>query len=280
MNKLQQQLIPELQENYNQKCKSGKELAKTKNLCVVSLARNVGDRLEENLKIIQELGDNFQNFTHFIYENDSTDNTVEILTKWSDASKNHHLLSEKLNVPEFGQSTTDQRMKTMSYGRNKCVDFVKTLPAFEPDFVLVIDLDFIDMDSEGIYNSLGWINDSPYINGMAGFSYHYRVQPLPEGMVTKDKILTNYDSWAYRHNCWSDLYSAGQMYWFWWWIPAYGSIPFTVNSAFGGSCIYHAKAFIEGVYTDKDCEHVTFHHDLKQKSNFNLFVNPSQTMLV
>ena len=39
-------------------------------------------------------------------------------------------------------------------------------------------------------------------------------------------------------------------------------------------------AFIEGVYTDKDCEHVTFHHDLKQKSNFNLFVNPSQTMLV
>ena len=278
MNKLQQEPIPEFAQDFSNKYKKGKELAQEKNLCIVSLARDVGDVLEQNLNTIRQLGNDFQSFKHFIYENDSTDSTVDILTKWSEASPNNTLLSEKLDVPAFGQSTDNQRIKTMAYGRNKCVDFVKEQE--DVDLVLVVDLDFIEMNLEGIYNTLGWMDNSPYINGMAGFSYHNRVQPLPEGMVTKDKILTNYDSWAYRHNCWTDLYSAGQMYWFWWWIPAYGTVPFTVNSAFGGSCLYDAKAFIEGVYTDKDCEHVTFHHDLKQKSNFNLFVNPSQTMLV
>jgi hypothetical protein len=71
------------------------------------------------------------------------------------------------------------------------------------------------------------------------------------------------------------------MLWFGFWIPPKGSAPIKINSGFGGMAIYKTKFYLIGNYSGVDCEHVTFHYDIVNKnSKFNLFLNPSQVMLM
>ena len=68
-----------------------------------------------------------------IYENDSTDNTLKKLKKW----KNNDLIiiSEK-NINKKG------RIKTISYGRNKLLEYIKN-NNLKPDYLIMIDTDDI-----------------------------------------------------------------------------------------------------------------------------------------
>lgn len=261
---------------YNQKIELGKEIAKNSTVGIAALARNIESVATRNLKVLNDTFlKYFKDYEFFIYENDSEDDTVELLQQWSQKD-NHNFVSEKLNAPKFGTSTTQERLKVMSNGRNICKNNLST----NNDYILVIDLDFISTQSVGLLNSIGWLQEQ-YISAMAGFSYTYRIQALPEGFKTQNPIWTNYDSWAYRHTHWEDLYSKGEMYWFWWWLPKIGLIPWSVNSAFGGSCLYKSKYYFSADYDHYDCEHVTHFFNIKKNDpSFNLFVNPSQSMIV
>lgn len=264
------------EELYLHKINTGKIAAKNLSLGVVALARNIENVFDRNYQVLErDLLKYFKSHEFFIYENDSEDGTVESLEKWS-KTDNHNYISEKLNAPKFGSSTTQERLKVMSHGRNVCQKNISK----NHDYILVIDLDFIHLDTEGLFNSLGWLQEDS-IGAMSGFSFHYRIQPLPERLKTKNPIWTNYDSWAYRHTDWHDLYSQGLMYWFWWWLPPKGSIPWPVNSAFGGSCLFKSKYYFDGEYKDHDCEHVTHFYEIKKNNpEFMLFNNPSQRMIV
>ncbi|NBQ17257.1 hypothetical protein EBU24_03000 [bacterium] len=101
--------------------------------------------------------------------------------------------------------------------------------------------------------------------------------------------LWNYDSWACRMSWWTNLQTynisnfpqTDPMLWFGFWIPPKGSAPMKINSGFGGMTIYKTKFYLIGNYSGVDCEHVTFHYDIvKKNSKFNLFLNPSQVMLM
>jgi hypothetical protein len=103
---------------------------------------------------------------------------------------------------------------------------------------------------------------------MAGVSY-----------LVQNNMLLNYDSWAYRHTWWEDLQE--NMHWFPMWFPFAGSLPFKVNSAFGGSVLYETKMFLSADYDGYDCEHVCFHKNILTKNpECKLFMNPSQLMVV
>lgn len=52
-----------------------------------------------------------------------------------------------------------------------------------------------------------------------------------------------------------------------------------VNSAFGGLCTYKTKWLKCAEYEGYDCEHVCFHKNLYKYTEFNLSLNPSQTIL-
>jgi hypothetical protein len=270
-------ILPEFQGLYLHHNTNGYNVSQTKTVAIIGLCRNLEHCLFQNLSKLENIASGFKDYQFFIYENDSEDNTVQILKQWENSK--HQFKSEQLNVPKFNQSTTKQRIEVMAYGRNKCLEYVRNNLS-NYDFVWVVDLDFINISVEGIYNTISWLEQTPHAYGVAGFSYHNRVQPLPEGLVTKHKMLTNYDSWAYRHTNWTDTYSLGLLYWFWWWIPLVGSPPFSVNSAFGGSSIYRTTQFLLGHYDTVDCEHVTFHHSIAQQSRHSLLVNPSQIMIV
>ena len=266
-------LSPEI---YREKIEIGKKLASESTIGVAGLARNIENVFSRNTTFLKEnFLSSFKDYEFFVYENDSEDETLEILEEWSKDSK-HRYISEKLGSKKFGTSTTQERLDVMSNGRNVCLNNLSQ----NHDYILVVDLDFISLETDGLFNSIGWLKED-YIGAMSGFSFHYRTQPLPDGLKTKNPMWTNYDSWAYRHTYWEDLYTQGQMYWFWWWLPPAGSIPWSVNSAFGGSCIYKSKYYFSAEYSNEDCEHVTHFYNIKKNNpEFNLFVNPSQRMIV
>jgi hypothetical protein len=122
---------------------------------------------------------------------------------------------------------------------------------------------------------------------MAGFSYTFKPLTITGHYAYN---IWNYDSWAYRESWWRDLelepvYSSLQNYpkmlWFGLRVLPKGVFPTKINSAFGGMVVYKMKDYLIGEYDHYDCEHVTFHRSISTKNkSFNLFINPSQIMLL
>jgi len=271
---------PNFIQSYNSYIELGQEFLKSQKVAIVGLARNVELILKNNIIKIINCFSIAQDYRLFIFENDSTDNTKNILKTATETNEKIKFYTENYNRKQYGTTKEKERTQALAEYRNICVNWIHNNCA-DYDFIIVMDLDFFDFSINGCYNSFGWLKENNQIDGIAGNSFELK-------KIFNDKIdLWNYDSWAFRGTWWEDsmkylgsIYDYNPMLWFGFWIPPIGSIPIKVNSAFGGMTIYRTGKFISGVYSGDDCEHVCFHYDLKQKTNFNLYLNPSQRMLV
>lgn len=290
-------ILPELHDSYKSHVSIGTSHLRDKKVAVVGIAKNVGDTL---YNCLNQLKIKCRKLSCFIYENNSADNTKDLIKHYSETS--HHFdnftfLSEDIDLYGYeadkqNNSRSPKRLQVLSYARNICKDFIKNTYS-DYDYVIVVDMDFTHFLLNGIYNSFGWISENiDSIDAMAGFSYVKVYRPNPDNPSITEEHLSNYDSWAYRHTWWEDLskryilkkdnpFTLDPMLWFAVWSPLIGSKPFKVNSAFGGACIYKTSKYLIGQYDDYDCEHVTFHRSINYESdNFNLYVNPSQLMML
>ncbi|WP_431243069.1 hypothetical protein ACQ9BO_26115 [Flavobacterium sp. P21] len=59
-----------------------------KNIVIVALARDCGDKLQTLIPFIEELRNQFVWSQIVVVENDSKDNTKEVLQKWKETSLN------------------------------------------------------------------------------------------------------------------------------------------------------------------------------------------------
>lgn len=267
---------PEFQEQYLSKINIGIEYAKTLDVTFMGLARNVESTIGLSLPYLLKLPI-FKSVDLVIFENDSTDNTKIILSDLQSQFDNLHYLTEDFNAPHLPLSKSNDRTNALAKYRNTCQSYIKDNLAHK-DYVIVIDLDFIDISINGILNTFGWLYDTN-IHAICGNSYQ-----LKNIFSREFKTLWNYDSWAYRGNWWIDkqteIKNYDPMLWFGFWIPPIGSSLIKVNSGFGGMCTYKTKSFLSAQYEGYDCEHVCFHKNLKNiLSDFQLFLNPSQGML-
>lgn len=264
-------VFPEFQQAYNNTVEKGKNFIHNQNIVITGLTRNSGDRLYNNIKVL----DNFKkNISYFIYENDSTDNTTDILAQLSNENPKFKYKSEKLDLVQYGQVKDKERTERLADCRNTCLNFIKDNHT-NTDYVIVLDLDYAGLSIDGLFHSFGIFSEHKKISAIAGFSYE----------IKANNILWNYDSWAFRWTWWDDLQSHHTFYhidpmgWFGLYYPPIGSSPIFVNSAFGGCCIYKTSTFVQGKYSGEDCEHVTFHKRLYQTNNFSLVANPAQIMV-
>ena len=276
------QIIPEFEGIYTKHCVIGEDFLKDKILNVTGLARNVGDKLEKNILAINNLSEKCKQINYFIYENDSSDNTVSILEKLKNNLPSFNYLSENLNLQKFGSVKDKNRTLALAKHRNTCLKFIQKNHS-DADFTLVSDLDFEVISLFGMLNSFGFFCRYDSIDAIAGNSFQIQAS----SQKPNNKRLWNYDSWAFRGTWWDDLQnytnyfkSSDPMLWFGYWHPPIGSSPIQVNSAFGGLCIYRNSKFLQGVYSGEDCEHVCFHKTLRESCGFSLFLNPSQIMVV
>lgn len=251
-------------------------------IVVSILARNVSKILEKNLNDLIRLLEEAKDYRIIIYENDSVDDTVEILNNF--ASKNEKIIvtTEKHNRKHYEAVKDLERTTNLSQYRNKNLSIIADNYR-DFDYVIVLDIDFEEFYPTSLIHSLGVISTSG-CNALCGFSYVIKTIKYQGNTYYK---LWNYDSWAFRKNHWIDAESSLRTehntfssLWYNYWIPPLGSDPIICNSGFGGMAIYKTLEYIQGVYDGSDCEHVSFHYSLNKKiPDFMLACNPSQVIL-
>ena len=258
----------------------GEVFLRDKKIVVGGLVRNGEAYLSENINHLCDILKISKDFRIVIYENDSEDNTKDVLKKLADSNSKIQYTSETNNRPMFGQVKNKERITALAEYRNKVLETIKTQYS-DFDYVIIVDLDFKQLPAKSLYNSFGHLaNIQDDCMGISGFTYE--IKRMNENMT----MLWNYDCWAHRSNWWHDLdyfqrldIPVYSMYWFGYMTLPIGMTPYVVNSNFGAMAIYRLKDYIQGEYSDIDCEHVSFHYSLRSKLNHVMLANPSQVML-
>jgi hypothetical protein len=268
---------------YKYKIKAGQETCKQKTIIFCGICRNVGEVLERNILRLHRTGKMFKDYHIFLYENDSSDNTVAILNKYK--SDKLHFISTTRDDKNYRQDLDNgkdtwhyNRCKILAECRNYYMDYMKDL-----DYDLAC---MVDIDLKGGWSYEG-INHGVYTL----FSDEANACVSSYGVLTeKTNTLTleesdksqylMYDSFAFRPVGVESLHLLR--------TPSYnyivlnrGDDPIKVWSNFGGMAIYKkslinnlrygAKEWKTG-YVDPD--HVVFHRELS-KLKYNIILDPS-----
>ena len=248
---------------YDKYLKRGQDISKDSSICVVGLARNCDEALEKSINSIQSI--QCKELKLFIFENDSEDNTKDILL---DNEKKYDNMQIKCisNKREYLQDMSLNRTTHLAEYRNICIEWVKD-NCSDYDYVMVLDLDAdLGFSVEGIYNSIGWFRSLDNAGGIGSYSLCFNRQ----------RQLAHYDSFASRLNDWEpNIDYDKQRRWFTNWHPLIGSDPVRFNSCFGGLSIYKTEAFLSGRYgAELGSEHVQFHKKLYE-NGYKMYLNPS-----
>ena len=249
---------------YHEMVSRGAEIASESKVAVVGLARDCADNLRNSLLLLEELGSRFNWPRGFIYENDSEDDTQEVLFR-----DRPSWLTVTCDVKNRPHLTGFERSRTVALAeyRNACREWVAETTG-DADFVVVLDLDADGGFSvDGVLNSLAWLEKHADAAGMGSFSL---LRITEDG---KEKFA-HHDSWAARLNWWSDRKSVTGLGWFHQLFPPVGAPPIRMNSCFGGLAVYRAAAYLAGRYAGGDCEHVPFHRSIAESTGLSMYLNP------
>lgn len=265
---------PAYQSQYDKYVAIGREVAARSSVCFLAIARNAMPFVENTLVLLDEAAGCFSEAKFYVYENDSTDGTTEILGRYAESRPWATHEHATLHRPDFRGFEEDRTIALAEY-RNRCRRWaIENAP--KADYVVVLDADPMGgFSPEGILNSIGWLEEYGteqcrrlMPGGMASASII--VAPHPDN--PESFMIAQYDAWAARLNWWEDR---RQHRWFHELLPPVGSEPIPMNSAFGGLAVYRAQAFYEtGVeYVGGDCEHVSLHKTMR-RAGYQMFLNP------
>lgn len=272
-------ISPEFQDLHKEYTNYGQNFAKEQSVIFVGLARDLDSILNESIDRVLSLRSTFSNLDVLIVENDSVDNTKDVLKDYAKKYPNRfNYISDNYGSKKFGTVKDVERTTNLANYRNQYLQYIRDCNK-KYDYVIVLDWDFLDFDNDGLLNTFGWIGKTN-ISAMCGISLRYQ-----NVLSSTHKNYWNYDCWAYRGNWWIDkqkeIDDCNPMLWFGFWIPPIGSPPLKVNSGFGGMCIYRTDDIISSKYEGYDCEHVCLHKNLSTHiTNFSLHINPSQIMIL
>lgn len=253
-------------------------------LIICSIVRNAEKGLRRNIPIINSLCRKFNDFTIVIYENDSIDNTKQILHAWQQSMPQKiHVISEDTDSSKTIPTSEEvsgvnpffsrKRIAKMANLRNKYLTYLEE-NSLKSDFIMVVDLDVASLCLDGILDSFEK-SDRWDIVTAYGYStgpnlrrrYHdtYALTKLntSDRPQTESDIITNASEMARICKSSSNL------------IP--------VDSAFGGLAIYKFKA-IQGLRyqvepnndsrVEVHCEHFSLNRQAAKKGFNRIFINP------
>ena len=255
----------------------GREYAGTARVAFVGLARNCRERMLQNLAIIERLRGDFGALTVHVVENDSMDGTGDALLAWCDSREWATCDTQTLNRQHRPAEFEGPRTRDLAEYRTMCQDAVRRGPI--PRFVVVLDFDCPLWSELGLFHGIATLasNGEHYASASVSMAEH-TVIAIQDGKPVDRVALIHYDAWALRLNSFWDDYQTGFGSWKHQWLPAVGSPPVPVCSAFGGLCIYNASAYLRGTYSGEDCEHVTFHRSIQDGTG--VLINPSQRTMM
>lgn len=253
-------------EAYRATVASGYQSMKRQRAVIAGLARNVEWILEHTMGRIERMGSLFGDYRVVIYENDSEDNTLDILHRWSHANRRVIIISERRHEPVNYPIRCLRRAERMAYYRNQYRQLVEDRFA-NFDAILVVDTDLAEGWSyDGIAHSFGL--------SQWDFMGSYGILYKRIGLQTNRMI--HFDSWAFRHvNDYRPLPNRAVNHMKW----SRGDALVPVGSCFGGLGVYRMPAFLAARYDGEDAEHVGLHRGMVERGFDRLFLNPSQIAL-
>lgn len=247
---------------YFENVTSGRDICKNSKVVVSSLARNCGKNIQQSINKITKLQS--EDFKFFIYENNSSDHTKDILLDNQDKNPQ---ITASLNTDQsvYLKDRSRERTKNLANYRNVCLEWIKK-ECSHFDYALVLDLDAdAGFSIDGIYNSISWLNKIKNSAGMGSYS-----------LCHKNGAFTHYDTFAIRLQSWhsSSKNNNGEKtlinY-----HPKIGSRPLPFYSCFGGLAVYKMNCFVEGNYNGSvGCEHISFHKSMRDKG-YEMYLNPN-----
>lgn len=225
-----------------------------KDIMCVSLARNCEEKLESNFyKLDKQLDDLSR--AYFIYENNSSDNTRDILKELGNKNNNVFYICDDLdNIKSFDRfNATYERVEYMCKLRNIYIEIVEEV-FNDYKYLLVIDLDLYDFDLSCIPEIIK--NEEDF--DMYG-SY---------GVISKT-YNRYYDTWALHPNN----------------ITINKDGLTKVESCFGGAGLYKMVSIsgckYEFIYPSgsmrsfsPDADHNNLHRQMREKGKNLIFINP------
>ena len=259
---------PEFAEDYARKAELGRTFAAEARVALVAICRNAMPWLPRTLDLVERTGACFKSWSAFVFENDSTDGTKEVLAAWADGDRR----KVSLNInhrPHLSHTIAQERTVALAEYREQCQHWVRSR---EPvDYVIVFDTDpWGGFSIDGVMNSIAWMSLDHSWYGLASYSWC-------EMNTAIGPVAAHYDAFAARLNHWQRR----DQQWFHHWHPAVGSPPVEFNSAFGQLCVYRAYPYLSGKYGGSDCEHVVFHRSIAEQArlwgdeHYRLGLNPS-----
>lgn len=251
-------------------------------VAIVGLARNCAPHLQANLSRLKQLVSGCSEWQLHVETNDNTDHTEQVLIDFCAANPQATFTSKRLDRKQYTAEFAGPRTRALAEYRTACQNWVREHARYV-DLVVVLDFDaWGGWSHAGFMSGVGALHATPGAAGMASVSLiQYPMLSMDDDQ--KAKVVNgwvHYDCWALRLNSAWDDYTAGAGAWKHTWLPPVGSPPIPVVSAFGGLAIYETHAYLAGVYSGEDCEHVTFHESIAKKTHLRMYLNPSMRMVM
>ena len=253
---------------------------------ICCIVRDCGDALQANIPQIEELRKKFRDSRVIIVENDSKDNTKEVLSNWLKSTTGLTVISHDYHVNPLPVKKADQtpstfftrhRIALMAGYRNQYLDAIEKLDIV-PDYMIVLDADVDSFSLKGVCNSFGqpirW--DAITANGIGvirayGGMYRYYVYYDAYALRKSEEFRPQtINTMVYTQHIFTGLTRGMPM--------------IRVSSAFSGMAIYRMEAVKGARYVCDEnfdpevnvlCEHVGFHRQMFLNGFGRIFLNPS-----
>lgn len=257
------------------------------------IVRNAEKGLRRNLPEIDKFLAKCSDFSVFIYENDSTDATKQILEDWQ--SKNNGKIIVSLNQTDPSKTIpsaknvdgvnpffSHKRIDKMAHLRNSYMTWLAEQNWEDgriPDYVVIVDLDVAQLDSDTILTSFD--NNKEWD---AVCSFGYSTSPKLKRRYHDTYALTLWDEKDEPHT-----ESKIQRY-----ADELGSLKpsdewIHIASGFGGLAIYRYEAikdlqYLEPAMDNDDprveakCEHFSLYKQMIERGYNRIYINPAMTL--
>ena len=260
----EQQFTPTVDEldTYVRDVSVGYERMRNRRLVIAGLARDVAGVLPKTIARIERQGRFFSDYRVVIYENDSSDDTPELLAAWARRNPRVISVSETRREPVNKPSRCLDRARRMAFYRSQCQQVIERECA-SFDNVMLIDT---DLDGGWSYDGVAhtFAHDSWDFVAANGIIFRRRwLQP---------NSFVQYDAWAYRDDADFTALTTKQVNYI---RYCRGEQMRPIFSAFGGVGLYRMPAYLAGHYEGSDVEHVTFHQSLHRQGYCRTFLNPN-----
>ena len=254
-------------------------------LIICGIVRDAEKGLRRNIPVINAICRQLKDFRIIIYENDSRDQTKDLLRAWhqQDEQRIHVSLNNTDPTRTIPKAATvgcnpffsKKRIEKMASLRNHYMEYIDSRQ-WTADYLMVVDMDVAQLRLNGILNTLQapfeW--DAVAANG-------YSTSPSLRRRYHDTYALTLYgdNSPQTEKKIKSHAARLGKL------KP--GDAWMRVDSAFGGLALYNFQA-VKGLrYTalpnndprvEVKCEHVSIYTQMRQRGCTHFYINPAMEL--